>query len=76
MSLMPDSMLTCRSRGTPAKAPSRDYFLWVHGDMNSKRDIIYGTPVWEFLRVEGFTAVPKDYAVFLALLQLVPDWVL
>ena len=43
-------MLTCRSRGTPAKAPS--------------------------LRVEGFTAIPKDHAVFLALLQLVPDWVL
>ena len=26
--------------------------------------------------MEGFTAVPKDCAVFLALLQLVPDWVL
>ena len=39
--------------------------------MNSKRDIVYGTPLQEFLRVEGFTAIPK--AVFLALLQLVPD---
>ena len=32
--------------------------------------------LWEFLGVESFTAVPKDYATFLALLQLVPDWVL
>ena len=43
--------------------------------MNSKWDIIYGTPtLGVFLRVEGFTAVPEDYAVFLALLQLVPAW--
>ena len=44
MSLMPDSMLTCRSRGA-CKGSFRDYFLWVHGDMNSKWDIIYEIPL-------------------------------
>ena len=34
MSLMPDSTLTCRRRGTPAKAPSGDDFFWVQRDMN------------------------------------------
>ena len=43
MSLIPDSTLTCRRRGTPAKAPSGT-ISWVHRDMNRKRNMWIGQP--------------------------------
>ena len=64
MSLIPDSTLTCRKRGTPAKAPSAT----IHGDMSSKRNMMDRASFKLFLRWQDYTAILEDNGVCHALL--------
>ena len=43
--------------------------------MDSKRNVVNGTPFEAFLGGEDFAAITKDDAVLHALLQFFPDWV-
>ena len=44
-------------------------FLWVHGDMNSKQNMMDGASFNLFLRWQDYTAVPEDNSVCRALLH-------